>query len=426
MNKLILSLIAASLIISSCKKSTSDPQEQPPPTPQFAKFKKLYGGSSYDYIGSAIPAIDGGYIINGLTQSDDGDIPSSFAFQDMWLFKINDTGKVVWSKTFGGTSDEFMAWGIVPAADGYIIAGATTSTDGNVTIVKDDFRQHLLIKVDKLGNTVWQKKFSQFQNAQIISIAKAKNGDIIGSGYVVPWGEPGRGWIFRLTSEGDLVWEKSYDVSIRDLTTIVEAADGDLIAMGTVVQSNNPDQVDALLLRTTSTGDSLWAKPLGGSIIDQGSGVVATTDGGALMTAITNSSDGLAIGNHGNNDVLVVKVDSDGNVEWNKLFGGTGDDYGGRAVIETSEHNYIFSASSYSQNGDLPGNKEIDAWILTLKSDGTVLKKTQFGGNLVDEIEALLPLSENKFFAAGFSTSTDGDFAKTRGGYEGWAFTFEH
>lgn len=416
--------LAVSLLFFSCKKGNSDSQEPPPNNP-FVKFKKVYGGSSYDAAFTCVPGIDGGYVLSGISESNDGDVTSAHGFSDLWLFKIDASGNIVWSQTYGGSGEEFLAAALVPVTDGYILAGGTTSTDGNVTISKDEFRQHWLFKVDKQGNILWQKKFSEHEGAQILSLVKAKNGDLIGSGYVFPPGGPSDAWLFRLTSNGDLIWEKTYDDLTETAVNVAETANGDLIVSGSAIESNNTSQQDALLFRTNGAGQLKWSKSFGGSAIDNGNGILATSDGGALMTGITYSNDGIASGSHANEDILVIKVDESGNVEWSKLFGGAGGEIDTRCVIETSDHNYIFSATSYSQNGDMPGNKEYDAWILTLNSAGSIVGKKQFGGNSLDIIYALLPQGESKFLAAGTTTSTTGDFTSAHGGYEAWVFTYE-
>lgn len=416
--------LAASLLFFSCKKANSDSQEPPPNNP-FVKFKKAYGGSSYDAAFTCVPAIDGGYVLSGISESNDGDITSAHGFSDLWLFKIDASGNIVWSQTYGGSDNEYLAAALVPVTDGYILAGGTESTNGNVTISKDEFRQHWLFKVDKLGNILWQKKFSENEGAQIHSLTKAKNGDLIGSGYVYPPGGPSDAWLFRLTANGNLIWEKVYDDLTEVAVNIAEASNGDLIATGTTLESTNISQIDALLFRTNSDGDLKWSKSFGGTATEQGNAILATSDGGTLITGITYSNDGIASGSHGNEDILVIKVDENGNTQWIKLFGGASGEIDTHCVIETSDSNYMLSATSYSQNGDMPGNKEYDAWILTLDSNGTIFHKQQFGGNNLDIVYALLPLGENKFLAAGITTSTTGDFSGAHGGYEAWVFTYE-
>jgi hypothetical protein len=425
MKNLSFALVVVFLILASCKKD-SDPPQQPPANNPFIKFKKVFGGSSYDVVISAVPAIDGGYVLSGLSQSTDGDISVGYGLEDLWLFKIDAAGNIIWSKTYGGSLSEYSANALVPVNDGYIVAGATESTDGNVSITKDEFRQHWLFKVDQQGNIIWQKKFSKIAGAQIFCLKKAKNGDLIGSGYTSPPGGYPDAWLFRLTADGELIWEETYDALTESIADVTEASNGDLFVTGTITESGNPDQDDALIIRTTSKGELKWSKSLGGTVFDRGSGILATSDGGALMTGLSNSSDGNATGNHGGKDILVIKIDGAGNVQWNKMLGGAAEDGETSFIYETSDNNYIITATPYGVGGDMPSTREYDAWIVTINSDGTIANKKSFGGNGVDYIYKLLAIEEGKFLAAGTTSSFDGDITESHGGYEAWVFTVEN
>ena len=91
-----------------------------------------------------------------------------------------------------------------------------------------------------------------------------------------PPGGPADAWLFRLSANGELIWEKTYDALTESVNNVAESTNGDLIATGRIFESGNPDQVDALLFRTTSTGDMKWLKSFGGSVIDNGSGIHRT------------------------------------------------------------------------------------------------------------------------------------------------------
>jgi hypothetical protein len=424
MKHLINALVIASMFLVSCNKD-SDTQ-QPPTNQSYVPFKKVFGGSSYDAVVTSAPALDGGYIFSGVSQSTDGDLTAGYGLEDLWLFKLDVSGNLVWSKTYGGSFSEYPANALVTANDGYIIAGATESTDGNVSITKDDFRQHWLFKVDLQGNIIWQKKFSNIAGAQIFRLKKAKNGDLIGAGYTSPPGADAVAWLFRLTADGTLIWEKTYHALTENIADVSEAANGDLFITGTVVETGNPQQDDAFVMRTSSAGDSIWLKPLGGTVYDRGSGILATSDGGAIMTGLSNSSDGNATGGHGGFDILVIKIDGNGNVQWNKMFGGAAEDGETSFAYETGNNNYIITATPYGVGGDMPSSREYDAWILTLSADGNIVDKKTFGGNGVDYIYNLLPVQEGRFLAAGTTSSLDGDITGSHGGYEGWVFTVEY
>lgn len=425
MKRTLYPLLVICIFHLSCKKNSDPPPQQPPVNNAFAKFSKVFGGSSYDAVRTCAPAIDGGYILSGISQSIDGDLANGYGLDDLWLFKIDVEGNILWSKTYGGSQSEYLANALVSVDGGYVVAGATESTNGNVSITKDEFRQHWLFKVDKNGEIIWQKKFSNIPGSQIHCLKKAKNGDLIGAGYTAPPGGYPDAWLFRLTAEGELIWEKTYDALTENISDVTEAENGDIVVTGAIIEATNPTQVDALVMRTTSAGVTKWSKSLGGSLIDRGSGILATSDGGILMTGLSNSSDGNAIGNYGGADIIAIKLDADGNVQWNKMYGGSAEDIESTVIYETANNNYIITPTPYGVGGNLVSTRIWDAWIITLAADGNIVNKRSFGGNGSDHIYHLLPLEDGKFLAAGTSSSLDGDIKGSHGGYEAWVFTVE-
>ena len=108
---------------------------------------------------------------------------------------------------------------------------------------------------------------------------------------------------------------------------------------------------------TLAQPETLWTKTFGGSTTDQGWSIQQTTDGGYIITGMTNS-----FGN-GDYDVWLIKTDSDGNEEWNQTFGGSEFDGGGE-VQQTTDGGYIIAGSTYSY-----GSGGIDVWLIRLEGD---------------------------------------------------------
>lgn len=97
------------------------------------------GGRDRDIAASIQPTADGGYLVAGQSNSSDGDVSHNHGGTDYWLVKLDNDGNLKWEKTFGGSADEFVQ-SIVPTADGgFIVAGSSQSSDGNVGDNKGDF-----------------------------------------------------------------------------------------------------------------------------------------------------------------------------------------------------------------------------------------------------------------------------------------------
>lgn len=97
------------------------------------EWQKSYGGTNAEEARSVQQTADGGYIIAGVSSSNDGDASGNHGDMDYWIVKLNDTGAIQWQKTLGGGIGDY-AWAIQQAADvGYIVAGTARSNDGDIT-----------------------------------------------------------------------------------------------------------------------------------------------------------------------------------------------------------------------------------------------------------------------------------------------------
>ena len=115
-----------------------------------------------------------------------------------------------------------------------------------------------------------------------------------------------------------------------------------------------------------SPGSLIWQKCLGGSNRDYAYSISPTDDGGYIVAGGTDSSDGDVSGNHGNYDVWVVKLNSAGEILWQKCLGGTGEDCA-NSISPTNDGGYIVAGYTYSSDGDVSGNHgDRDVWVVKL------------------------------------------------------------
>jgi len=119
---------------------------------------KIFGGSGDDELTAITETSDGGFIVAGRTSSIDGDITNYHGNYDMWVAKFDKSGNRKWSKNFGGTGIEFCGTIIKATGGGFIVAGRTNSNNGDITSNHGDY-DAWLIKIDETGNLVWQKTY---------------------------------------------------------------------------------------------------------------------------------------------------------------------------------------------------------------------------------------------------------------------------
>ena len=130
---------------------------------------------------SIAPASDGGYIVAGYSESNDGDINGNHGDKDYWIVKLNSSGNLQWQKSLGGSYDDW-ANSIAPTPDGgYIVAGQSASNDGDIT-GHHGYWDYWIVKLDASGNLQWQKSLGGSSSEYAYSIAPTPDGGYIVAG----------------------------------------------------------------------------------------------------------------------------------------------------------------------------------------------------------------------------------------------------
>ncbi|WP_452228886.1 T9SS type B sorting domain-containing protein [Lacinutrix sp. MEBiC02404] len=213
----------------------------------------------------------------------------------------------------------------------------------------------------------------------------------------------------------NIAWSKNYGGTQADLgKKIIQTTDlGYLVAGDTYsndgdVTSNNGGY-DVFLLKLNPDGDIIWKKTYGGSLNDNVSWVDQTSDGGYIISATSYSNDFDVSVNKGSADYWIFKIDSLGNLQWEKTFGGTGYDFC-RKVEETFDGNFIVTGYSNSNDGDVTGaHGNYDFWVLKLNASGNIMWKNAIGGSDIDISTSIVETTDNGYLVSGKSDSSDGD-----------------
>lgn len=166
-----------------------------------------------------------------------------------------------------------------------------------------------------------------------------------------------------------------------------------------------------------------WQKSLGGSKIDRAFSVIRTLDNGYFVAGLSFSNDGQVSGHHGStdsSDAWVVKLDSRGNIQWQKSLGGTGtDDL--RHVVQAPNGDFICTGFSTSNDGDVSGAKgQGDLWACRLSSSGTLLWSKLYGGPEADYGQAIRKAVDGGYIIAGRAFSQSGDITNHIGWSDVW------
>lgn len=328
-----------------------------------------------DHANSLIWTSGGGYVIAGLSRSDDLDVGGNNGDFDFWIFQTDRNGDIQWEQNFGGSNWDEPSSMIRSGDGGYVLAGWTSSSDGDVggNHGNDDI---WIVKVDGTGDLEWEENFGGSYDDHASSIVRASDG-----GYVVA-GSSG-------------------------------SSDGDVVA--------NNGEIDVWVFKLTSDGHILWDRNFGGSGWESASSIIRTDDDGYLVAATSDSSDGDVGGNNGLTDVWILKLDQDGFLEWERNFGGDTTERAS-SVIQTEDGGYAVTGSSESSSGDVDENNGgSDFWVLKLDNNGLLQWENSFGGSEMDRAYSLIQSFDGGYVLAGLTTSSDGDVGTHHGGsFDTW------
>ena len=317
---------------------------------------------------------------------------------------------------------------------GYIVAGSTTSpNDGDVTGNHGGY-DSWIVKLTNAGAIDWEKSLGGTGADHAYSVRQTTDGGYIVAGYSNSHDGDVTGnhggddyWVVKLTAAGDIDWQKSLGGSWNDNGMDArQTADGGYIVTGWSNSFNgdvtgNHGGNDYWVVKLDSTGNIVWQKSLGGSGNDNSWGEIQqTADGGYIVAGQSNSNGGDVSGNHGGYDYWVVKLTDAGAIDWQKSLGGSGFDEG-YSVRQTSDGGYIVAGFSESNDQDVSGNHGgRDAWVVKLGPSGNILWQHPLGGSGQDQAQCMRQTADGGYIVAGSSDSHDGDVTGNHGGTDYW------
>ncbi|MCX6897007.1 MAG: T9SS C-terminal target domain-containing protein [Verrucomicrobia bacterium] len=203
------------------------------------QWQKFYGGADVDVPSTVIQTSDGGYILAGSSISRGSDIFGHQWGFDCWIIKIDNKGTMQWQKYFGGTGHENASAVIQTTDGGYIIAANTNSNDG-IVAGNHGGNDYWVIKTDSIGSIQWQKCFGGTGSEDLHSVLQTSDGGYLLAGHSYSTdgdvtGNHGGGdfWIVKLNESGNMQWQKSLGGTSGDYDCIASlTSDGGYILTG--------------------------------------------------------------------------------------------------------------------------------------------------------------------------------------------------
>ena len=364
-----------------------------------SKWTKTFGGSGTDFYLSVEQTTDGGYVLAGYTYS------YGAGKSDVWLVKTDEYGNEEWNRTFGGGGYDSASSVEQTSDGGYIIAGYT----GSYAAGEEDI---WLIKTDSIGNEIWNRTFGNESGDQGYSGKQTPDG-----GYVLTGWLGGNICLIKASPTGEMEWNKTFEKVLEyggaaySLDLIDDdndgVADDGYIITGSGYPYHGAGRSDVILLKTDEYGNLEWNQSFGGGYHDEGWAVQQTTDGGYAIAGNTGFS-WRDPRNH-SSDIWLIKTDSQGNMEWNKTFGGKKWDEG-YSLQQTTDGGYIITG--YTKSNGLGIFSDI--WLIKTDSQGNMEWNREFGGWESEIAFSVEQTTDRGYIVAG------GTYSYGAGGLDAW------
>jgi len=369
-----------------------DPLQPPDPEPsdKSITWQALLGGPGEDVACNVQETSDGGFILVGYTDS------FGAGLADAWLVKTDASGVEEWSKTFGGTDEDWGACLQRTADGGYVLVGTTRSLGAGEEDV-------YLVKTDGSGELEWSSTFGGVEGDEGYCVQCTSDGGYIVSGLSHSFSEWSEIYLIKTNGGGLEQWSKTFGGSFGDCGYCVRQTDDDGYVVAGLSQSETgsvPSNIvdDAYLLKTDADGIEEWSNRFGREYPDAGTCVELTADGGYILAGYTRSYGA------GDFNGWLIKTDAEGNEQWNRPYGeNTWDRFEG--VQQTPDGGFILVGMSRSWG------PEGQAWLVKTDSVGDEEWSKFFVGNGDDWGLSVQQTSDEGYILAGKTSSYgSGDF----------------
>jgi hypothetical protein len=339
------------------------------------QWQKSLGGTYQDQAFSIQQTLDSGYVVVGSTTSNNDDVSGAHGMTDYWVVKLNNSGTIQWQECLGSSGFDIAYTAKSTRDGGCIVAGSASANSGNVigNHGGDDF---WLVKLHPSGSIEWQKSLGGSSNDDAYAVEQTSdNGYIIAGSTLSSNGDVAANhggwdyWVVKTDDTGAIQWQKSLGGSRDDRAyAIKQTNDGGYIVVGYSfshdgqVYGHRGNTIDSLgltsdfwIVKLNDTGAIQWSESLGGSGDEIAYSVQQVLDGGYVIAGYSSSNDSDVSGNRGNRDYWVVKLSNGGAIQWQRSLGGSHEEQG-KSIIETSAGQYLVAGYSLSNDSDVIGS----------------------------------------------------------------------
>ncbi len=344
-------------------------------------------------------------------------------FTNLCFVVFTQNFQVNWQQCFGGSETD-NARDIIEFNNYLYVLGGTTSNDGDISY-NHGLGDVWLVKMDSVGNIIWEKTyggsggetghrilFNDENGFYILARTGSDDGDISYN----PFPNSTCFWILKIDFDGNIIWEKVVGGNGADeMWTGTIASDGGVIALGYSGSeygdvSINYGLYDIWMIKLNREGEIEWDFTMGTDSQDYGYAIIQTSDGGYLVGGSSKLTGGgnLDCESQGQADGVLVKLDADRNIEWQNCYGGSGYDLIWE-IIELID-GYIFVGGAGSNDGDISGyHGGGDIWVVRIDIVGNIVWQKCLGGSRSEYANTIYKTDDDGFIIVGSTRSNDGD-----------------
>ena len=347
-------------------------------------FQRIYGGSDWDRAYAvAGPLDDGGFLLVGETWS------FGAGGYDMYAVRTDRSGTVLWSKTYGGSGDDYANDVIALADGGFLLVGRTGSFGAGSSDM-------YAVRIDKDGNVLWSKTYggSDWEGANAVAGPLADGGFLLVGrtygGYDM--------YAVRTDRSGTVLWSKTYGGSGDDYANdVIALADGGFLLVGRT-DSFGAGGDDMYAVRIDQDGNVKWSKTYGGSFYEDANAVAGPlADGGFLLVGKTWSF------GTGRDDMYAVRIDKDGYVLWSKTYGESRGDQANAVAGPLDDGGFLLVGKTYR------GAREDEMYTVRIDKDGNVVWSKIYGRSDDDRAYDVIALPDGGFLLVGWTDIGPGE-----------------
>lgn len=395
--------------------------------------QRLLGGSYQEQAVACYSTSDDNIMVLGTTQSNNGDISKLNGEVDIFITKLNQDLDIIWAKTLGGSAYDNVKL-MIEETDGYLIAGTTESSDGDVSINNGAF-DIWLIKLSNDGDIVWEQTYGGAETEFISTLLPKDDGGyyVGGSTFSTSSGDVGDNagdsdiWIFELDNTHRIIQRNTIGGSNYDCLVAMEYDTNGNLKLYASSASNSQDITDnngALDYVVLTLDNSLKVENsiCYGSTKNEQLVAHYTINNGTILVGNSFSEEWSASSSKQHKNIFIQMT---GASPWEHLIGGSLNDEVKDIAIRNDT--IMILGHSSSQDEDITDAKgAYDIWVITLLTDGTLLSKKNFGGTYNDYAEKIKPLDTGGWMIIGNSESADSDLSSNAGGLDIWTLTLNN